>query len=77
MRQLVVSILLLLTFFITACELKEAETEEEKCVKKQRELAIVTIARCGAEYPADPTNYNTCVNISLITLLDDVEQCKK
>jgi hypothetical protein len=77
MKQMVLSIVLIVSFFITACELKDAETETEKCQKKQRELVIPGIAQCAFVYTPGSDDYNLCVDLVLISLIDNYEMCKK
>ncbi len=76
MKQTMLSILIILSLFFTACELKDAETETEKCQKKHRELAVLSIAQCSLMYTPGTDDYNLCVNIGLISFIDHYERCK-
>ncbi|HNW30434.1 MAG TPA: hypothetical protein PKN50_18310 [Spirochaetota bacterium] len=76
MKQTMLLILLIFSLFFTACELKDAETETEKCQKKQRELAVLGIAQCSLMYTPGTDDYSLCVNIGLISFSDHYERCK-
>ncbi|HPL18377.1 MAG TPA: hypothetical protein PL180_16955 [Spirochaetota bacterium] len=76
MKQTVLSIILMLSFFMTACEMKDAETETEKCEKKQRELAVLSIAQCSLKYIPGSDDYNLCVNLNLIAFMENYVNCK-
>ncbi len=77
MRQILLSMALILGLFLTACELKDVESDEEKCQNQQRETAILSIAQCGLQYSAGTSDYNLCVNLCLIAFMDHSERCKK
>jgi len=77
MRKVLLSTALILGFFLTACELKDVESDKEKCQKRQRETAILSIAQCGLRYTAGTSDYNLCVDLCLIAFMDHSERCEK
>jgi hypothetical protein len=77
MKQILLSIVVFLSFFLISCELKDTETEKEKCEKRQREFTILGIAQCGLTNTPGSAAYNLCVDIGLISFMDNIAQCDK
>jgi hypothetical protein len=73
MKIFSVVIVLALAFVLSACELKD--TGKGKCRDDLKDKAIVSITGCSAEYLPGTAGYKLCVNLILITFIDDLALC--
>lgn len=76
MKKFVFPIAIILSIFFAACEIKDTASEREKCKKEALKMTTIGIAQCGSYYTPGSEDYELCVDLLLIVLIDSYEMCK-